>query len=331
MRPGKSLGLTLPRRRFLQLAGGAASAAALPAAARAEDYPTRPVRIVVPYPAGIAPDVIARIVAQPLSERLGQQFIVDDRPGGASNVGTELVAHAAPDGYTLLVVTMTNVINTSLYDNLSFDLIRDIAPVAGLVKLALVLAVNPSLPVQTLPEFIAYAKANPGKINYASVGSGAATNVAGELFKAMAGVDLTNVPYKSSYLPDLLSGQVQASFTPIAQTVNFIKAGKLRAIAVTGETPSEALPGVPTAAEVVPGYNAYVWDAIGAPAKTPPEIIAKLNKTINAVLAEPAMKTRFTELGAEPMIMTPAEFGKYMAEETEKWGKVVKFAHIKAD
>jgi len=324
------LGTKLRRRQFLQLTGAAALAGS-PAASRAEDFPTRPVRIVVPYPAGIAPDIVARIVAQPLSERLGQQFIVDDRPGGASNVGTEIVAHSAPDGYTLLVVTMTNVINTSLYDNLSFDLIRDITPVAGLVKLALVLAVNPSLPVQTLPEFIAYAKANPGKINYASVGSGAATNVAGELFKVMAGVDLTNVPYKSSYLPDLLSGHVQASFTPIAQTVNFTKTGKLRAIAVTGETPSEALPGVPTAAEVVPGYNAYVWDAIGAPAKTPPDIIAKLNKTINAVLAEPAIKTRFTELGAEPMIMTPAEFGKYMAEETEKWGKVVKFAHIKPD
>jgi len=324
------LGTKLRRRQFLQLTSAAALAGS-PAASRAENFPTRPVRIVVPYPAGIAPDIVARIVAQPLSERLGQQFIVDDRPGGASNVGTEIVAHSAPDGYTLLVVTMTNVINTSLYDNLSFDLIRDITPVAGLVKLALVLADNPSLPVQTLPEFIAYAKANPGKINYASVGSGAATNVAGELFKAMAGVDLTNVPYKSSYLPDLLSGHVQASFTPIAQTVNFTKTGKLRAIAVTGETPSEALPGVPTAAEVVPGYNAYVWDAIGAPAKTPPDIIAKLNKTINAVLAEPAIKTRFTELGAEPMIMTPAEFGKYMAEETEKWGKVVKFAHIKPD
>ena len=324
------LGTKLRRRQFLQLTGAAALAGS-PAASRAEDFPTRPVRIVVPYPAGIAPDIVARIVAQPLSERLGQQFIVDDRPGGASNVGTEIVAHSAPDGYTLLVVTMTNVINTSLYDNLSFDLIRDITPVAGLVKLALVLAVNPSLPVQTLLEFIAYAKANPGKINYASVGSGAATNVAGELFKAMAGVDLTNVPYKSSYLPDLLSGHVQASFTPIAQTVNFTKTGKLRAIAVTGETPSEALPGVPTAAEVVPGYNAYVWDAIGAPAKTPPDIIAQLNKTINALLAEPAIKTRFTELGAEPMIMTPAEFGKYMAEETEKWGKVVKFAHIKPD
>ena len=324
------LGTKLRRRQFLQLTGATALAGS-PAASRAEDFPTRPVRIVVPYPAGIAPDIVARIVAQPLSERLGQQFIVDDRPGGASNVGTEIVAHSAPDGYTLLVVTMTNVINTSLYDNLSFDLIRDITPVAGLVKLALVLAVNPSLPVQTLPEFIAYAKANPGKINYASVGSGAATNVAGELFKAMAGVDLTNVPYKSSYLPDLLSGQVQASFTPIAQTISFIRAGKLRAVAVTGERRSDVLPDVPAANEFVPGYDAYVWDAMGAPAKTPPQIIDKLNKEINAVLTDPAIKAKLLDLGAEPMVMTPAEFGKYIADETEKWGKVIKFAHIKPD
>jgi tripartite-type tricarboxylate transporter receptor subunit TctC len=322
--------MRLPRRRFLQLVG-AASLGAAPGAARAEDYPTRPVRIVVPYPAGIAPDIVARMVGQELSQRLKQQFIVDDRPGGASNVGTEIVVRAAADGYTLLVVTVSNVINTSLYDNLSFDLIRDIAPVSGLVKLALVLAVNPSLPAQTLPEFLAYAKANPGKINYASVGSGAATNVAGELFKTMAGVDLVNIPYKSSYLPDLLSGQVQASFTPIAQTINFIKAGKLRAIAVTGAKRSDVLPDVPAANELVPGYDAYVWDAMGAPAKTPPEIIDKLNKEINAVLGDPAMKQKLIDLGAEPMLMTPGEFGKYMAEETEKWGKVVKFAHIKPD
>jgi tripartite-type tricarboxylate transporter receptor subunit TctC len=324
------MALRLPRRQFLQLAG-AASLAAMPGVARADDYPTRPVRIVVPYPAGIAPDIVARLVGQELSQRLKQQFIIDDRPGGASNVGTEIVARAPPDGYTLLVVTVSNVINTSLYDNLSFDLIRDIAPVSGLVKLALVLAVNPSLPVQTLPEFIAYAKANPGKINYASVGSGAATNVAGELFKAMANVDLTNVPYKSSYLPDLLSGQVQASFTPIAQTISFIRADKLRAIAVTGATRSDVLPDVPAANEFVPGYDAYVWDAMGAPAKTPPEIIDKLNKEINAVLADPAIKAKLLDLGAEPMLMTPAEFGKYIADETEKWGKVVKFAHIKPD
>jgi tripartite-type tricarboxylate transporter receptor subunit TctC len=321
----------LMRRRFLRLAAGLAALPALLRLARADDYPTRPVRIVVPYPAGIAPDIIARLVAQPLSERLHQQFIVDDRPGGASNVGTEIVVRAPADGYTLLVVTMTNVINTSLYDILGFDLIRDIAPVSGLAKLALVLAVNPSLPAQTLPEFIAYAKANPGKINYASVGSGAATNVAGELFKAMAGVDLVNVPYRSSYLPDLLAGQVQAAFTPIAQTISHIRAGKLRALAVTGATRSDVLPDVPTAAEFVPGYDAYVWDAMGAPAKTPPEIIDKLNNEINAVLADPAMKARLADLGAEPMLMTPAEFGKYIADETEKWGKVVKFAHIKPE
>jgi tripartite-type tricarboxylate transporter receptor subunit TctC len=321
----------LVRRRFLRLAAGLAALPALSRLARAEDYPSRPVRIVVPYPAGIAPDIIARLVAQPLSERLHQQFIVDDRPGGASNVGTEIVVRAPADGYTLLVVTMTNVINTSLYDNLGFDLIRDIAPVSGLAKLALVLAVNPALPAQTLPEFIAYAKANPGKINYASVGSGAATNVAGELFKAMAGVDLVNVPYRSSYLPDLLAGQVQAAFTPIAQTVSHIRAGKLRALAVTGATRSDVLPDVPTAAEFVPGYDAYVWDAMGAPAKTPPEIIDKLSKEINAVLTDPAMKARLADLGAEPMLMTPAEFGKYIADETEKWGKVVKFAHIKPE
>src|SRR5262245_46954440 len=209
--------MTLQRRRFLHLAAGAAALPALPRLASALDYPTRPVRIVVPYPAGIAPDIVARVVAQPLSERLKQQFIVDNRPGGASNVGTAIVAHAPADGYTLLVVTTTNAINTSLYDNLDFDLIRDIAPVAGLVRLGLVIVVNPSVPAQTLPEFIAYAKANPGKINYASVGSGAATNVAGELFKEMAGVNLVNVPYRGNYLPDLLSGQVQASFTPILQ------------------------------------------------------------------------------------------------------------------
>jgi tripartite-type tricarboxylate transporter receptor subunit TctC len=324
------MALRLPRRQFLQLAG-AASLAAVPGVARADDYPTRPVRIVVPYPAGIAPDIVARLIGQELSQRLKVQFIVDDRPGGASNVGTEIVVRAPADGYTLLVVTVSNVINTSLYDNLSFDLIRDVAPVSGLVKLALVLAVNPEVPAQTLPEFIAYAKANPGKLNYASVGSGAATNVAGELFKAMAGVDLTNVPYKSSYLPDLLSGQVQASFTPIAQTINFIRAGKLRAVAVTGATRSDVLPGVPAANEFVPGYDAYVWDAMGAPAKTPPDIIDKLNKEINAVLADPAIKAKLLDLGAEPMLMTPAEFGKYIADETEKWGKVVKFAHIKPD
>ena len=323
--------MKLRRRRFLRLAVGAAALPALPPLAWALDYPTRPVRIVVPYPAGIAPDIVARVVAQPLSQRLKQQFIVDNRPGGASNVGTAMVAHAPPDGYTLLVVTTTNAINTSLYDNLDFDLIRDFAPVAGLVRLGLVIVVHPSVPAQTLGEFIAYAKANPGKINYASVGSGAATNVAGELFKEMAGVNLVNVPYRGSYLPDLLSGQVQASFTPILQSVEYIKAGKLRALAVTGATRSASLPDVAAAAEFVPGYEAYVWDAVGAPAKTPAEIIEHLNKEINAVLLDPMIKAQFASLGAEPMLMAPAEFGTYVASEIAKWGKVVRTARIKVD
>jgi len=320
------------RRRFLRLAAGAAVLPALPRHALALDYPTRPVRIIVPYPAGIAPDIVARVVGQALSERFKQQFIVDNRPGGASNVGTAIVAHAPPDGYTLLVVTTTNAINTSLYDNLDFDFVRDIAPVAGLVRLGLVIVVHPSVPVQTLPEFLAYAKANPGKINYASVGSGgAATHVAGELFKQMAGINLVNVPYRSSYLPDLIGGQVQAAFTPILQSAEYIRAGRLRALAVTGATRSDSLPGVPAAAEFVPSYEAYVWDAVGAPAKTPPEIVEELNKAINAVLSDPAIKTQFANLGAEPMLMTPAEFGKYIVDETHKWGRVVKTARIKVN
>jgi tripartite-type tricarboxylate transporter receptor subunit TctC len=323
--------MKLQRRRLLQLAAGAALGPALPRLALALDYPTRPVRLVVPYPAGIAPDIVGRIVAEPLSQRLGQQVVVDNRPGGASNIGTSIVAHAPPDGYTLLVVTTTNAINVSLYDSLDFNLLRDIAPVAGLVRLALVLVVHPSVPAQTLPEFLAYAKANPGKINYASVGSGAATNVAGELFKEMAGVNLVNVPYRSNYLPDLISGQVQASFTPILQSLEYIKAGKLRPLAVTGARRSDLLPGVPAAAEFVPGYEASVWDAVGAPANTPVEIIETLNKSINAVLADAAIKARFANLGAEPMLMTPNEFGKHIAAETEKWGKVVRAARIKVD
>ena len=319
------------RRRLLQLSAGAAVSGALPGFAFALDYPARPVRIIVPYPPGIAPDIVARMVAQALSERLKQQFVVDNRSGGASNVGTSIVAHAVPDGYTLLVVTTTNTINTSLYDNLDFNLIRDIAPVAGLVRLSLVLAVNPSVPAQMLPEFIAYAKANPGKINYASVGSGAATNVASELFKQMAGIDLVNVPYRSNYMPDLISGQVQAAFTPILQSVEYIRAGTLRALAVTGATRSESLPGIPAAAEFVPGYEASVWDALGAPANTPADIVEALNMQVNTVLSDPALKAQFAALGAEPMLMTPAEFGKYIAAETEKWGRVVKTARIKVD
>jgi tripartite-type tricarboxylate transporter receptor subunit TctC len=323
--------MKIHRRHVLHLAAGATALPALPRAAIAQAYPVRPVRFIVPYPAGIAPDIATRLVAQSLSERLGQQFIVDNRPGGASNIGTELVVHAPADGYTLLTLTMTNAINVSLYDNLDFDILRDITPVSGLVKLPLVLVVNPSVPAKTLPEFIAYAKANPGKINYASVGSGAATNVAGELFKAMAGINIVNVPYRSNYIPDLLSGQVQAGFTPILQSIPFIRAGTLRALAVTGVAHSNVLPDVPNASEFVPGYEVFVWDAIGAPAHTPPDIIDTLNKNINAALADPAMKARFEDLGAEPMIMTAAEFGKFMADEVKKWGKVVRDANIKPD
>jgi len=323
--------MRIPRRYFLRLAAATAALPAVLRSAGAQAYPVRPVRIVVPYPAGIAPDIVSRLVAQSLSEKFGQQFIVDDRPGGASNIGTEIVVRAAPDGYTLLCVTSTNTINISLYDKMSFDLLRDVVPVAGLVKLPLVLVVNPSVPANTLPEFIAYAKANPGKINYASVGSGAATNVAGELFNMMAGTKLVNVPYRSNYLPDLVGGQVQASFTPVLQSVGFIRGGQLRALAVTGSAPSPALPGVPAVSETVPGYVAYAWDAIGAPAKTPPDVIDALNKAINAALSDPAMKAKFVDLGAEPMIMTPAEFGKYMVDEAQKWSKVVKEANIKPD
>jgi tripartite-type tricarboxylate transporter receptor subunit TctC len=323
--------MSIPRRRFLHLAAGAASLPVVTRAARAESYPSRPVRIVVPYPAGIAPDVATRLLADALSQHFGQQFVVDNRPGGASNIGTEIVVHAAPDGYTLLTLTMTNTINVSLYDNLSFDVMRDIAPVSGLVKLPLVLVINPSVPAKTLPEFIAYAKANPGKINYASVGAGAATNVAGELFNEMAGVKLVNVPYRTSYIPDLLSGQVQAGFTPILQTLNLIKAGKLRGLAVSGVAHSNVLPDAPTIAQYVPGYDVSVWDAVGAPAKTPPDVLATLNKAINAALTDPKLQAHFASLGAEPMIMTPAELKDYMTAEIKKWGKVVKTAGIKPE
>jgi tripartite-type tricarboxylate transporter receptor subunit TctC len=320
------------RRKFLRLLAGAAALPAMTRRALALDYPTRPVRILVGYPAGIAPDIFTRLAAQGLSERLGQQFIVDNRPGANSNIATEMVVRAAPDGYTLLTVTATNAINATLYEgHLSFDLLRDLAPVGGLMRSASVIQVSPSVPVKTLAEFIAYAKANPGKLNYASAGAGSATNVGGELFKLMTGIDLVHIAYHSNYLPDLMSGQVQASFSPVAQSIEFIKAGKLRALAVTSATRLDALPDVPAANEIVPGYEAYVWDAMGAPANTPADVIDKINTALNQALSTPEMKARYAELGAEPMIVTPAEFGKFLAAETEKWGKVIKTAHIKAE
>jgi len=321
-----------PRRKFLHLMAGAAALPLLPRAASADAYPTRPVRILVGYPAGIAPDIFSRIAAQGLSERLGQQFIVENRPGANSNVATELVVRASPDGYTLLTMTATNAINATLYEgHLNFDLLRDLAPVGGLMRSASVIQVTPSLPVQTLAEFIAYAKANPGKLNYASAGSGSATNVAGELFRLMTGIDLVHVAYHSNYLPDLMSGQVQASFSPVAQSIEFIKARKLRPLAVTSATRLEALPDVPAATEIVPGYEAYVWDAVGAPANTPADVIDKINKALNDALGTPAMKARYAELGAEPFIVTPAEFGKFLVAETKKWGDVIRSAHIHAE
>ena len=322
--------MKLARRDMLRLSAAAAALPCLREAAAAQTYPTRPVRIVVPYPVGIAPDIATRLLAQGLSQRLKQQFIVDNRPGGAANIGTQIVLKAAPDGYTLLTSTMTNVLNMSLYDSLDFNFLHDLVPVAGLVLLPLVLVVNPSVPAKTLPEFIAYAKKNPGKINFASVGSGAATDVAGELFNMMAGTHLVNVPYRSSYLPDLLSGQVQVGFTPILQTISFIRAGKLRPLAVTDSARSKVLPDIPTVAEFVPGYKAIVWDGISAPAKTPPDIVNKLNTAINAVLNDAPMQEKFADLGAVAMVMSPAEFGQFTKDEAAKWAKVIKTVGIKA-
>jgi tripartite-type tricarboxylate transporter receptor subunit TctC len=319
------------RRRFLHLAASAAALPALARTARAQAYPNRPVRIVVGFAPGINPDIIARLIAQPLSERLGQQFVDENRPGAASTIGTEAVVRSPADGYTLLAVTSTNTINATLYDKLSFDFIRDIAPVAGTVRLPSMMAVTPSLPVRTVAEFIAYAKANPHKVTMGSTGTGSASHVMGELFKAMAGIDMLHVPYRGTYFPDLLSGIVQIVFVPIASGVEYIRGGKLRALAVTGARRSDALPDVPTVGGSVPGYEAYVWDGIGAPRGTPADIIDRLNGAINAGLADPAMQARLADLGAEPMTMTPAGFGKFIGDETEKWAKVVRFAAIKPE
>lgn len=323
--------MRFPRRKFLHLAAGAAALPAVSRVAVALDYPTRPVHIVVGFPASSNPDIIARLIAQALSERLGQQFIVDDRPGAASNIGTEVVVRAPADGYTLLAVVSTNTINATLYDNLTFNFSRDIAPVAATVRLPSVMAVTPSFPAKTVPDFIAYAKGNPGKVTMASAGTGTASHAMGELFKVMAGIDMLHVPYRGSYMPDLLSGQVQVVFSPLAQSIEFIRDDRLRALAVTTATRSDALPNVPAVAEFVPGYQAYVWDGIGAPRNTPAEIIEKLNKATNVSLADPNMKARLANLGAEPMIMTADEFGEFIAGETEKWAKVIKLAGIKPE
>jgi tripartite-type tricarboxylate transporter receptor subunit TctC len=322
--------MKLPRRQFLHLAAGAAALPALSRFARARAYPTRPVRIFVGFPAGFSPDIVARLVGQLLSERLGQQFVIENRPGAAGNIATEAVVRATPDGYTLLLASGANAVNATLYEKLSFDFIRDIAPVASIGGAALVMVTNPSFSAKTVPEFIAYAKANPGKINMASAGAGASTPfLAGELFKAMTGVEWVWVQYRGDYMPDLISGQVQAAFTVLPRSLEYIRTGKLRALAVTSATHLEVLPDLPTVDEFVPGYEASSWFGVGAPKSTSTEIIEKLKKEIDAIVAEPNMKARLVGLGLQPMSLTSAEFGKFIADQIDKWAKVIKSAGIK--
>jgi tripartite-type tricarboxylate transporter receptor subunit TctC len=319
------------RRQALYLTAAAALLPVMSRFAWADNYPSRPVRIVEGYPPGLTPDIVARLIAQSLSERMGQEFIVDNRPGAGSNLAAEMVVRATPDGYTLLVMTITNAVNATLYKNLTFDIGHDIAPVIGTFQAPLVMVMNPSLPFRTVPEFIAYAKANPGKINYGSPGYGTANHMAGELFRVLTGIELVHIPYRGSYMPDLLAGQTQVTWAPLATSLEFVKAGKLLVIAMTGATRSELLPGIPAVAEFVPGYEYSVWHGIGAPKDTPADIIGKLNAAINAALAEPTMKERFAEVGGAAIGGSAADYGKLIAEETVKWAKVVQTANLKAE
>jgi tripartite-type tricarboxylate transporter receptor subunit TctC len=320
--------MKITRRRFLHLAAGAATILPAPWVARAQSYPSRPVHLIVGFPPGLAADVIARLAAQLLSERLGQQVIVENRPGASTNIATEVVVRAPPDGYTLLFVAVPNAINAALYDKLNFNFIRDIAPVAGIDRSCFVMVVDPTFPATTIPDFIAYAKANPGKINMASNGIGTVTHMAGALFQAMTGVTLVHVPYSGSFFSDLLSGKVQVAFGPLAGTIGYIRAGTLRPLAVTSATRADMLPDLPAMAEFIAGYEANLWDGIGAPKDTPAGIVERLNAEINAVLVDPKMTTRLAEIGAVPMPMTSAAFGKHVAVETEKWAKVIHAANI---
>jgi tripartite-type tricarboxylate transporter receptor subunit TctC len=323
--------MKLPRRQFLQLAGAAIAAPALSQRALALDYPTRPVHLIVGFSAGGPQDITMRLIGQWLSEHLGQSFIVENRSGAGGNVGAEYVVHAEPDGYTLLSVSSPNAINATLYDNLKFNFIHDIAPVGSIMRVPLVMEVNPSVPVHTVPEFIAYAKANPGKISYGSGGVGTPQHVSAELFKMMTGVDMVHVPYRGAApaLQDLIAGQVQVMIDTTPASMQHIRSGNVRALAVTTLKRADALPDLPTVADFVPGYEATSWFGIGAPRNTPTEIIDKLNKEINAGIADPKIKARLLELGGTVLPGSPADFGKLIAAETEKWAKVVKFSGAK--
>jgi tripartite-type tricarboxylate transporter receptor subunit TctC len=325
--------MKLPRRTFLHLAVAAAALPAVALLAKAQAYPSRPVRIIVPFASGGATDIVARLIGQWLSERVGQPFVIENRPGGGGSIGTELVVKSPPDGYTLLLASTPNTINATLYQKLNFNFIRDMVPVAGIIRNGLVMVVHPSFPAKTVPEFIAYAKANPRKLNMASPGNGSTNHVSGELFKMMTGVDMVHVPYRSGgpALTDLLGGQVQVMFPATVSSVEYIRAGRLRALAVTTATRSELLPDVPTVAEFVPGYEASNWFGVCAPKATPAEIVEKLNKDINASLADPSGKARLAELGGDVLALSPADFGKLIAEDTEKWGKVIRDANIKPE
>jgi tripartite-type tricarboxylate transporter receptor subunit TctC len=325
--------MTLPRRQFLRLAAGAAALPAISRFAWAQTYPSRPVRIVVGFTAGGNFDIVARLMGQWLSEQLHQPFIVENRPGASTNIATEVVVRSPADGYTLLLGGATNAINATFYEKLNFNFIRDIAPVAGIIRFPNVMQVTPSFPAKTVPEFIAYAIANPGKINMGSSGIGTTQHLSGELFKFMTGVDMVHVPYRGSAqsIIDLLSGQVQVSFDPLPATIEYVKSGKLRALAVTTAARSEALPDLPTVGEFVQGYEASGWNGICVPKNTPIEIIDQLNKVINAGLADPKMKARLADLGATVLAGSSADFGNLIAEETEKWGKVIRTANIKPD
>jgi tripartite-type tricarboxylate transporter receptor subunit TctC len=325
--------MKLCRRQFLHLAAGAAALPAVSRIARAQGYPTRPVRITVGYAAGGSTDIAARLMGQWLSERLGQQFVIENRTGAAGNIATEAVVRAAPDGYTLLLDVDSNAINATLYEKLKFNFIRDIAPVAGIIRFPFVMVVNPSFPATTVPEFIAYAKANFGKVNMASAGVGSGNHLRGELFKMMTGVNMIHVPYRGEApaLADMFGGQVQVIFGTLPGTIEYIRSGRLRPLAVTTAARSEVLPDIPTVGEFVPGYESVAWHGVGVPMHTPAEIIDKLNKEINAGLADPKLKARFAELGAAVFPSSPADYGEFIAKETEKWGKVVKFAGIKVE